>query len=149
MKHLLQIRFLEFVKVIIMVSIFTRRVIAYVMDFFVVSAFMWIISYLLFLVVGSNLYYTVYQCFIYLVPILILVYFILCEKSVGATVGKSIMYLQVRSRNGSYISWPQAIIRNLTKIYWIPILFDWAIGKALGTDRILNHITKTVVVDEL
>ncbi|WP_407453059.1 RDD family protein [Methanobrevibacter sp.] len=132
-----------------MVSLFTRRVIAYVMDFFVVSAFMWIISYLLSLVIGSDYYYTVYQCFIYLVPILIMVYFVLCEKSVGATVGKSIMYLQVRSRNGSYISWPQAIIRNLTKVYWIPILFDWAIGKILNTDRILNHITRTVVVDEL
>ena len=132
-----------------MVSIFTRRVIAYVMDFFVVSAFMWIIAYLISLVIGSNYYYVVYQCFIYLVPILIMVYFVLCEKSVGATVGKSIMYLQVRSRNGSYISWPQAIIRNLTKVYWIPILFDWAIGKVLNTDRILNHITKTVVVDEL
>ena len=132
-----------------MVSLFTRRVIAYVMDFFVVSAFMWIISYLLSLVIGSNYYYTVYQCFLYLVPILIMVYFVLCEKSVGATVGKSIMYLQVRSRNGSYISWPQAIIRNLTKVYWIPILFDWAIGKILNTDRILNHITRTVVVDEL
>ena len=132
-----------------MVSIFSRRVIAYVMDFFVVSAFMWIVSYLCSLVINPYYSYAVYQYFPFVVPILIIVYFVLCEKYYGATVGKSLMYLQVRSRNGAFISWPQAIIRNLTKIYWLPIIFDWAIGRALNTDRILNHITKTVVIDEL
>ena len=132
-----------------MVSVFSRRVIAYIMDFFVVSAFMWILAYLLSLIIDPYYSYTVYQFFPYIVPILIMVYFVLCEKCTGATVGKSLMYLQVRSQNGSFISWPQAIVRNLTKIYWIPIIFDWAIGRALNTDRILNHITKTIVVDEL
>ncbi len=132
-----------------MVSVFTRRVIAYVMDFFVVSAFMWVLAYLLSLIIAPYYTYTVYQYFPYILPVLILLYFILCEKAAGATVGKSLMYLQVRSRNGSYISWPQAIVRNLTKIYWFPIIFDWAIGRALNTDRIFNNITKTVVVDEL
>ena len=132
-----------------MVSVFSRRVVAYVMDFFVVSAFMWIVSYLLFFVVNPYNSYMVYQYFPYVTPILTLVYFILCEKFAGATVGKSLMYLQVKSKNGYDISWPQAIVRNLTKIYWIPIIFDWAIGKLLKTDRILNNITKTIVIDEL
>ena len=74
--------------------------------------------------------------------------FVLCEKFMGATVGKSLMYLQVRSKNGAKISWPQAIVRNLTKIYWVPIVFDWLIGKLLKTDRILNNITRTIVIDE-
>ena len=132
-----------------MASIFSRRVVAYVMDFFVVSAFMWIVSYLLSLLVNPANSYMVYQYFPYVTPVLTLVYFILCEKFNGATVGKSLMYLQVRSKNGALITWPQAIVRNLTKIYWIPIIFDWAIGKLLKSDRILNNITKTVVVDEL
>ena len=132
-----------------MASVFSRRVVAYIIDFFVVSAFMWIVSYLLFFLVNPYNSYMVYQYFPYVTPILILAYFILCEKFNGATVGKSLMYLQVRSKNGAFISWPQAIVRNLTKIYWIPIIFDWAIGKILKTDRILNNITKTIVVDEL
>ena len=132
-----------------MVSVFSRRVVAYVIDFFVVSAFMWIVSYLLFFVVNPYNSYMVYQYFPYVTPILTLVYFILCEKYTGATVGKSLMYLQVKSKNGYDISWPQAIVRNLTKIYWIPIIFDWAIGKILKTDRILNNITRTIVIDEL
>ena len=132
-----------------MVSVFSRRVVAYVIDFFVVSAFMWIVSYLLFFIVSPYNSYMVYQYFPYVTPILTLVYFILCEKYAGATVGKSLMYLQVKSKNGYDISWPQAIVRNLTKIYWIPIIFDWAIGKILKTDRILNNITRTIVIDEL
>ena len=132
-----------------MVSVFSRRVVAYVIDFFVVSAFMWIVSYLLFFIVNPYNSYMVYQYFPYVTPILTLVYFILCEKFAGATVGKSLMYLQVKSKNGYDISRPQAIVRNLTKIYWIPIIFDWAIGKILKTDRILNNITRTIVIDEL
>lgn len=132
-----------------MVSIFSRRVIAYVLDFFVVSAFMWIVSYLCYIIFNPVNVYGVYQFFPYVVPILIMVYFVYCEKVHGATVGKALMYLQVRSRNGAYINWAQAIVRNLSKIFWVPILFDWAIGKFLGGDRILSAITKTIVVDEL
>lgn len=132
-----------------MVSLFARRVIAYVLDFFVVSAFMWIVSYLCFIILKPTNVYGVYQYFPYVVPILIMLYFVYCEKVHGASVGKALMYLQVRSRNGAYINWAQAIVRNLSKVFWVPILFDWAIGKFLGGDRILAVITKTVVVDEL
>lgn len=131
-----------------MVSIFTRRVFAYILDFFVVSAFMWVVSYLISLVVNPQNYYDVVQYFVYIVPILIFVYFVFCEKFFGASVGKALLYLQVRSKNGANISWPQAIVRNLTKIYWFPIIFDWVIGRFLNTDRILNNITRTIVIDE-
>ena len=125
-------------------SVFLKRVIAYFMDFFVVSAFMWIVSYLLSLVLGVN--NPIYHYFIYVVPVLIMVYFVVCEKFAGSSVGKSLMYLQVISQNGAPISWSQAIVRNLTKIYWIPIIFDWAIGKILKEDRFFNVISKTVVI---
>ena len=114
------------------------------MDFFVVSAFMWIVSYLLSLVLSVN--NPIYHYFIYVVPVLIMVYFVVCEKFAGSSVGKSLMYLQVISQNGAPISWSQAIVRNLTKIYWIPIIFDWAIGKILKEDRFFNVISKTVVI---
>ncbi|MGN0177644.1 MAG: RDD family protein [Methanobrevibacter sp.] len=127
-----------------MMSVFLKRVIAYFMDFFVVSAFMWIVSYLLSLVLSVN--NPIYHYFIYVVPVLIMVYFVVCEKFAGSSVGKSLMYLQVISQNGAPISWSQAIVRNLTKIYWIPIIFDWAIGKILKEDRFFNVISKTVVI---
>lgn len=132
-----------------MATVFTRRVIAYVLDFIVVSAIMWIISYLLFLIIGQNDIYQVYKYLPFIIPVLIMVYFVLCEKLAGATVGKSLMFIQVKSKNGSNISWIQAIVRNLTKIYWVPIIFDWLVGKILKSDRLLNNITQTIVVDEV
>lgn len=93
--------------------------------------------------------YSVYHYFVYVVPVLIFVYFVLCEKLFGASVGKGIMSLQVKSKNGARISWAQSIVRNLTKIYWVPIIFDWLFGKVLNTDRILNNITRTTVVDDI
>ncbi|MBE6504308.1 MAG: RDD family protein [Methanobrevibacter millerae] len=132
-----------------MASLFTRRVLAYVIDFFVVSAFMWIVSYLLSVFINPYGSFQIYTYFPYVVPVLILVYFIVLEKSKGATIGKSLMYLRVISRNGHRISWIQAVVRNLTKIFWFPIIFDWAIGKLLSNDRIFGVFTKTIVVNEI
>ena len=131
-----------------MVSVFTKRIFAFLIDFFVVSAIMWISSYLIFSNIIPYYTYEVSPYIFYTVPFLIMIYFVLTEKLAGASIGKSLMYLQVKSRNGANISWLQAIIRNLTKIYWIPIIFDWFIGKLLHTDRILNNISKTVVIND-
>ena len=130
-----------------MATIFTRRVIAYILDFFVVSVAIWILSYGLF-ILSNGFAYGIFFFFFYILPFIILFYFILCEKLANATIGKSLMYLQVRSRNGARISWIQAIIRNISKIYWFPIIFDWLLGKFLRTDRIFNNISRTVVIND-
>ena len=130
-----------------MSSVFSKRIVAYILDFFVVSAIMWIISYALFTVTNPYDTYKVYPSLLYVVPILIMIYFVLTEKLFGASIGKAILNLQVKSKNGADISWLQAIIRSITKIYWIPIIFDWFLGKILRSDRIFNNISKTVVVD--
>lgn len=133
-----------------MASMFTRRVVAYLLDFFVVSAFMWIVSDLLSIVFNPYNMYTVYSYFPYVVPVLIIVYCSVLEKIKGATVGKALMFLRVVSRNGYPISWSQAIFRNLSKIFWVPIIFDWAIGRLLKyNDRVLGIFTKTVVANEV
>lgn len=132
-----------------MASVFSRRIIAYVIDFFVVSAVMWILSYLLSLIIGPVDIIGVYNILPYFVPILGFVYFVFLEKTRGATIGKALMYLEVRSRNGAYINWAQSLVRNLTKIYWIPIIFDWAIGRFMNSDRLFANITKTVVVNSV
>lgn len=94
--------------------------------------------------------YTVYSYLPYVVPVLIIVYCSVLEKIKGATVGKALMFLRVVSRNGYPISWSQAIFRNLSKIFWVPIIFDWAIGRLLNyNDRVLGIFTKTVVVNEI
>lgn len=132
-----------------MASVFSRRVFAFLLDFVVVSAFMWILSFLLSLVTAPIDLASRYESFQYLAPILGYAYFVFLEKSKGATIGKAMMYLEVRSQNGSNISWAQSIVRNLTKIYWIPIIFDWLIGRIMNTDRLFNRITRTVVINTI
>ncbi len=133
-----------------MATIFTRRIIAYVIDFFVVSSFMWIISFLLSIFINPYGTFQIYNYLGYVVPIIGLVYFVYLEKTKQATVGKSLMYLKVVSRNGYPITWMQAIVRNLTKIYWFPIIFDWALGKIFkSNDRLFSVFTKTMVINEI
>ncbi len=108
---------------------------------------MWILSYLLSLIFSPIDIISVYGIFPFIVPILGFAYFVFFEKAKGATVGKAIMYLEVRSRNGSNITWAQSIVRNLTKIYWIPIIFDWLVGRFMNTDRLFGNLTRTVVVN--
>ena len=132
-----------------MASVFSRRIGAYIIDFLVVSAFMAILAYLISLMVDPKDLSSVYSVFPYLVPVLGFIYFVICEKAKRATIGKAMLYLEVRSRNGAHINWPQAIVRNITKIYWIPIIFDWLIGRIMNTDRLFGKITRTVVVNSV
>ncbi|WP_407374569.1 RDD family protein [Methanobrevibacter sp.] len=132
-----------------MASVFSRRIVAYIIDFFVISAVMWIISLLVSFVVAPIDLSSYYAPFPFIAPILGFIYFVVLEKAKGATVGKALMYLEVRSLNGSNISLAQAIVRNLTKIYWIPIIFDWLIGRIMNSDRLFNKITRTVVVNAI
>ncbi|MDL2271375.1 RDD family protein [Methanobrevibacter sp. OttesenSCG-928-I08] len=133
-----------------MASIFVKRTIAYLADFFVVSAFMWILSFILSIIANPYSIYVVYHYFVFVIPILCMVYFVLLEKNKGSTVGKALMYIQVKSKNGYDISYKQAILRNISKIYWFPILFDWAIGKIVKRDdRILDTLSNTTIVEEI
>ena len=129
------------------IKIFSRRIIAYVLDFFVVSAVMWIIAFLLSLIISPMDISYAYAYFPFIAPILGFAYFVVLEAFKGATVGKALMFLEVRSRNGARINLPQSIVRNLTKIYWIPIIFDWLVGRFMNTDRLFGNLTRTVVVN--
>ncbi|QJR09471.1 hypothetical protein DSM104443_00515 [Usitatibacter rugosus] len=45
-----------------------------------------------------------------------IIYFIVMEALKGATVGKMAMGLKVVKKDGSAISWPESVIRNLLRI---------------------------------
>ncbi|WP_225370007.1 RDD family protein [Methanobrevibacter arboriphilus] len=91
---------------------------------------------------------------IILAPIIGLAYFILLEKKLGTTVGKHLLFLKVLSTDSynynNKISYKQSVIRNLSKIYWIPIIFDILIGRFTGSsnERILGRLSHSEVVLE-
>ena len=137
-------------------NLFLKRTIAYILDFFVVSAFMWIISYFAYFGINYFNMFQIYHYFVFVLPILIILYFTILEKNLGATIGKRLMFLEVKSavpRRGRLgkdysISYSQALIRSLSKIYWFPIIFDVILGKITGKTRLLDGITRTTVVEE-
>ena len=96
-------------------NLFLKRVIAYILDFFVVSAFMWIFSYLAYF--GINYYnmFSIYNYLIWILPIVTILYVTILEKNIGATVGKRLMFI---------------------------------LGKISGNTRILDKISRTVVLNE-
>ena len=133
-----------------------KRVIAYILDFFVVSAFMWIISYFAYFFINYFNMFQIYHYFVFILPILILIYFIVLEKNLGATVGKRLMFIEVKAvtpRRGKLgrdysITYRQALIRSLSKIYWFPIIIDVILGKITGKTRLLDGIARTTVIEE-
>ncbi len=137
-------------------SLFVKRLIAYILDFFVVSAFMWIFSYLAYFIINPLNMFTIYHYFVFILPVLILVYFTILEKNIGATVGKRLMFIEVKStvakrnRNGrNYnLSYGQAFVRSLSKIYWFPIIIDVILGKITGKTRLLDGLSRTKVMEE-
>jgi uncharacterized RDD family membrane protein YckC len=96
----------------------------------------------------------IYEYLLILAPIVGLLYFVLLEKKLATTVGKHLLFLKVISTdNYNYqenISYKQSIIRNLSKIYWVPIIIDLIIGRFVGSsnERILGRYAKTEVILE-
>ena len=145
-----------------MVSLFKKRVLAYIADYFVVTAIMWIIAQLLAIIVLPYEAFFIYDYFIIILPFVGLIYFVVLEAKMGATVGKHLLFLKVVSNdnkdlssvdnevNYSDISYKQSLIRNLSKIYWFPIIIDWLIGRLVGqsNERILGRVSKTEVIKE-
>ena len=133
-----------------MVSMMVKRTVAYILDFLVVSAFMWPISYLLYLFVNPVMRYQIFNYFIVVAPILIIIYFTFFEKLRGTTVGKMLMFIEVEDEKGGPITYRQAIIRSVSKLWWFPIVFDYLIGLLYGTkdERLLGQLSHTKVVEE-
>lgn len=137
-------------------GLFLKRTIAYILDFFVVSAFMWIFSYFAYFFINYFNMFQIYHYFVFILPVLILLYFTILEKNLGATVGKRLMFIEVKSvvpRRGKLgrdysITYRQALIRSLSKIYWFPIIIDVILGQITGKTRLLDGITRTTVVEE-
>jgi uncharacterized RDD family membrane protein YckC len=82
--------------------------------------------------------------------ILLLIYFPVMEVSSGATIGKKVMGLQVQMVGGGKVTFDKALVRNLSKIYWLFLLLDWIIGMVTpGPDprqKYMDRVAGTTVV---
>lgn len=81
-------------------------------------------------------------------------YFAIMEGAFGATVGKMIVGIRVRTMDGGKITWGQSIIRNLLRIidalpafYLLGAIIIWTGGKA-HNQRLGDIAAKTVVLEK-
>lgn len=120
------------------------------MDYFVISSIMWVLSQIVAFIVFSYSTFLVYNYLIFVLPVLTLIYFVILEKIKGETVGKNLMGLKVVNEYNGNISYKSSIIRNISKIYFLPILIDLLIGRFSKGDneRILGKASKTAVIEE-
>jgi uncharacterized RDD family membrane protein YckC len=52
----------------------------------------------------------------------------LMEVTMGATIGKKILGLQVQMTNGSKVTFDKSFIRNISKLFGIFLILDWLVA---------------------
>src|SRR5574340_46635 len=75
------------------------------------------------------------------------IYSTLFEGTIGATLGKKLVSLQVVATDG-LMDLPRAMIRNISKIFWLFILLDTLLGAATSGDprqRYTDRVAHTTV----
>ncbi len=118
-----------------------RRVLAIVIDAIIVS-----IVYL-----AITLPFALFRIDIFFFPflwgILLWLYSTVFETAIGGTFGKKLVALHVVALDG-VMDFPRAMIRNISKIYWLFLLLDLLLGAATQGDprqRYLDRIARTTV----
>ena len=66
--------------------------------------------------------------FPFIYGILALLYFIIMEVMMGATLGKKVLGMQVQMTNGSKVTFDKSFIRNISKLFSYILILDWLIG---------------------
>ena len=83
------------------------------------------------------------------VVVVTMAYFTIFEAKTNKTLGKQITHLYVSDDEG-YMTYGKAFIRNLTKIFWIPLIFDVIIGKVLNyPSRLFDKLAGTDVYSDI
>ncbi|MEK6988224.1 MAG: RDD family protein [Candidatus Thermoplasmatota archaeon] len=118
-----------------------RRVLAIVIDAIIVS-----IVYLA-ITLPFALFRVDFLLFPFLWGILLWLYSTIFETAIGGTFGKKLVALHVVALDG-VMDLPRALIRNVSKIYWLFLLLDLLLGAATQGDprqRYLDRIARTTV----
>ncbi len=123
-----------------------RRIVALIIDAIFISLLMWALTALLYpLIALTNLYY-VFNFWLILWGFLIVIYFTVMEGKWSTTLGKGLLKLKVETIDGD-MNYKRALLRNLSKFLWIPLIVDVAIGfRGANKGRYLDDYVNTRVI---
>jgi uncharacterized RDD family membrane protein YckC len=132
-----------------------RRVIAFVIDALIVY---FAVGLLVILAAASFLVLSVPGVFVavlgsvftFLVGIILVLYFVAFEVLAGASIGKRVMGLGVVASGDRPPSAVEALVRNVSKLYWLLLILDIVVGLAVSksyTQKYTDKLMGTSVVD--
>jgi uncharacterized RDD family membrane protein YckC len=126
-----------------------QRFLALLVDIIILTLFMYVVSAIVFLLFAQLGIFYALNYWIIIGAIIIIVYFTFMEGMTSSTLGKKLFKLKVKAVNGN-MSYIKAFIRNLSKIYYFPLVLDVILGFIFGdtNDRILDKISGTYVISE-
>lgn len=131
---------------------FIKRLSATIVDFVVVFLLISLVNNILFVPLTLLKVSLISAIYPYIVTVIVtMAYFTLMEAKTNKTIGKKIMKLYVSDEEG-YVSYFSAFVRNITKCFWIPLVFDVIIGRLLNfPSRLFDKLAGTDVYadDEL
>lgn len=129
---------------------FVLRTKALIIDAVIVTLFAMLIDNILYVIlsaINNQLLLAWYPTAVLI--IVTMLYFTIFEAKTNKTLGKKVTHLYVSDEDG-YMSYRKAFVRNLTKIYWIPLIFDILIGKLLNfPSRLFDKIAGTDVYSDI
>lgn len=126
-----------------------KRFWAFIIDFIFITALIWILSIIIYPLAIVTGIFSIFNYWLLLLAILIIVYFTYLEGSKGKTIGKSLMNIKVNAIEGD-LSYKKTFIRNLSKILWFPVLVDLLaayIAKSSSL-RLLDKYAGTYVISD-
>jgi len=133
-----------------------RRLVAFIIDSIIVSVCTFIIAAIIItpfvlIAAATGLPRYLFDPFSFplFAGILSILYFTFFETYYGWTFGKRIMNLETIKLDGQKLSLDLALIRNISKIYWILVLIDTVIGLATKGDihqKVTDRVAGTTVV---
>jgi uncharacterized RDD family membrane protein YckC len=103
-------------------------IVAYVIFWFVFVPLWFTTSFLGIVTYVNVAWWAWFLLFPLLYGIFALLYFIILEITMGATIGKKILGLQVQMTNGSKVTIDKSFIRNISKLFGIFLILDWLVA---------------------
>lgn len=130
-----------------MEKLWVKRFAALLIDFFIITLIIWITGALIYPLIAIMGTFYILNYWLVLVVLIIIGYFTYFEGKNGATAGKNILKIKVIADEGQ-MGYKKALIRNLSKILWIPLILDVLIGWVAGNSKLryLDKIAGTDVV---
>lgn len=124
------------------------RITAFLIDAIFITLLFWVITAVIYpLIAWANLYPILNFWAIFL-GIVIVFYFTFMETKWGSTLGKGLLRLKVKAKDGK-MDYRKALIRNIPKFLWFPLIIDIILG-SMGNEknRYFDTLANTVVIKQ-